>query len=174
MLNMFEKLKTLGGLLGSVMTSADATAKIHSQTVSVYMSYFTFLVRVALLGTAMYIFMFWPVDTYDGAGFDTWSARMEALPEEVWYFLFTMILGWGTTEIVSTRARSAVRMKALDAIAAETTAAAPAEPTAPVEDFMQQSMDDPGMAGRVEPDEEFFMEPPTNNPSIAKWRADAP
>lgn len=63
-----------------------------------------YFARLVILGIALFIFMIWPVDTYDPEGFDAWSARMEALPEEVWYVLLGVILSWGTTEVVAARA----------------------------------------------------------------------
>jgi hypothetical protein len=172
-MQFIQKLKDFSGFMGTFMGKADKTAQLHGQTVSVYMSYFTFLVRVALLGVAMFIFMWWPVDgDFNGMSFDLWSARMAALPDEVWYFLFSMILGWGATEIVSTRARSAVRMKAIDAISSEASGVSEADVT-PVDDFMQTDTALPGASGMVEPDDDFFVEVAPNNPSIDQWKKDA-
>lgn len=177
-MRVWEHIKTIGNLLGGFMKKQAPSDQISEQAVASYLNYFTFIVRVVLLGVAMFIFMFWPVDAYDAVGFDAWSARMEALPDEVWYFLFTMILGWAGTEMVSSRSRSAIKMKALDAIVSTAAPAPTIEdeviltedvPAEAAVDFMQAG-DDPGMAGRVDPDDEFFEGAAPSNPSIEQWR----
>lgn len=55
-----------------------------------------YLINLGLLGMAIFIFVIWPVGSYTPEGFDQWSDRMAALPEEVWYILFALILSWIT------------------------------------------------------------------------------
>lgn len=66
-----------------------------------------YIARLAILFMALFIFMWWPVDAFTPEGFDTWSERMENLPQEVWYVLLGVIMSWGTTEVMAARAMKA-------------------------------------------------------------------
>jgi len=156
-------LKNIPGIIGTIMPSQTSTSVIPQY--ATWMSYMTFAVRLLLLFVVGYVMLVWPVDIYDGAGFDTWSARMAALPENVWYLIYTILGLWGTTEVVSTRARNAVRMKAMDAFAATETSGPPPDPLAE---------ETPGTAAtHTEAAEDFLSMPVQPNPSLEAWRNNA-
>lgn len=104
-----EFLSKITGALGSIRTMAGSFmgsdkpkgAVVGPPTGVVWARY---TARMAILIVVLFIFMWWPVDRYDPTGFDAWSTRMSNLPQEVWYVLLSVILSWGTTEVMAARA----------------------------------------------------------------------
>lgn len=126
-----------------------------------------YIARLAILFMALFIFMWWPVDSFTPEGFDAWSERMANLPQEVWYVLLGVIMSWGTTEVMAARA-----MKA----------ASPTGSSSRRDDF--SDFDDTGgmfdgtpLDGRFAnandgEGEDFFDNSGEPNPEIEQWRND--
>jgi len=86
-----------------VMAAFGKQGNLSPAPAPVFVVYFRYAARLAIFALVLFIFVWWPVDSYNTAGFDKWSARMSSLPSEVWYVLLAVLLGWGTTEVVSAR-----------------------------------------------------------------------
>lgn len=121
-----------------------------------------YTVRLSLLMLILFIFIWWPVDSFNPEGFDAWSQRMTDLPPEVWVLISTILLFWATGEIMAQRA---------DSRSASITPIPPAGDT-----FIgdEQFIGEP-MGGRFDllnqDDEEFFNEGSQPNQVIEEWRA---
>lgn len=153
----FNYIRSAFEVISNIMPSQQSAVS-GIPVYSIWMSLLTFAVRLLLLGIVVYIILIWP--SSPGNGFDIWSARMAALPENVWYLIF-MILGlWGTTEVVSTRARNAVKMKAIDAFIANTTQ------DATVDESTEPSSPNTAV-------DQFLSDPIKPNPSLEAWKSDA-
>ncbi len=162
-LNTLSQLKTLaGGMLSSATTPStlDSGAGTHP----VIVVYGRYLARFVILGIALFIFAWWPVDDFTTKGFDAWSKRMSNLPQPVWYLFGAIIASWGTTEVMAARATAAI---------AQNQAMNGMIPPAEGEDFMA----DPVMDGRfanLGADQDMFQpNPAAINPVIENWRNNA-
>jgi len=116
-----------------------------------FVVYFRYAARLAILGLVLFIFVWWPVDAYNTAGFDKWSARMSSLPSEVWYVLLAVLLGWGTTEVVSAK-RSTIQYQSYNQTTIDTT----------------DNWELDGQFSNLNDDEDVG--PVMDNPSIDEWR----
>lgn len=156
-LSGFNQIKNvIGTFVGMSSDSQNSTSAAQPQGVI----WARYTARLAILVMVLFIFIWWPVDSFDPEGFDSWSTRMGNLPDEVWYVLLGVILSWGTTEVMAARA-------------AGRGSQAPSMPTEPDtyegEDYMSE-----GRFDLVEKDDqEFFSGPAQPNPVIEDWRKNA-
>lgn len=147
----------VGALVKNQSTNGSNGQTIQQPQGIIWARYFA---RLAILFMALFIFMWWPVDSFDPAGFDAWSERMANLPQEVWYVLLGVILSWGTTEVMAARAMKAI------------------SPNSGGRDDYRDGgggMFDntPAMDGRfsnVAEDDDFFDNSGQPNPEIEEWR----
>lgn len=95
----------IGALVKNQSTNGSNGQIIQQPQGIIWARYFA---RLGILFMALFIFMWWPVDSFDPTGFDAWSERMANLPQEVWYVLLGVILSWGTTEVMAARAMKAI------------------------------------------------------------------
>lgn len=118
-----------------------------------------YVARLAILLMALFIFMWWPVDSFDPKGFDAWSTRMENLPEEVWYVLLSVILSWGTTEVMAARALKNASSKINSAFSNDEE-----------DDFLNPPTEFDGRFANINEDYDFLNSPPEPNPVIDEWK----
>ncbi len=139
----------------------------HSQPVKLPRGVYwgRFSARVALLLMGLFILIWWPVDEFTPEGFDAWSIRMGALPDEIWVIIGITLGGWSAVETVAARHKPSL----------------PPPPPPPEEkDPMmldEMGMDGPPMDGEfanAHHDDPLLDQPMQPNPVIDEWRANAP
>ena len=154
LLSSLDHIKTVvGSLMGK--SEIKAVGETNSPPKGVLLA--RYAARLGILIMALFIFVWWPVDSFDPEGFDAWSGRMDILPDEVWYVLLSVILSWGTTEVMAARA---VR-----------NAATTAGNTFIDDDFLDEASSAfDGRFANLDEGEEDFMMSTGPNPVIEEWR----
>ena len=163
-MNVVTGFKKMSSVVG-VLTKTDSNSP--TPPVPVAIVYSKYIARLIILIMALFIFIWWPVDSFTPEGFDTWSTRMTELPDEVWYVLLAVILGWGTTEAMAARAVSK---------AGKATSSYMPDPTFDGEPDFLSGVDVNELDGRfanLTDDEDFLSDPAEPNPVIEDWRNNA-
>jgi len=121
--------------------------------------YLRYVARLAILGLALFILLWWPAKDFTTGSFNDWSAKMTALPSQVWYLLLSIILSWGVHEIYTARNTSSPMPNMTD--------------TDNMEDDSAVNYTDSDLDGRfsnLNDEDDFLSGPAQPNSVIENWR----
>jgi hypothetical protein len=148
----FSQIKKVAGVF--VPTGSDKPITIQSKGIL----YFRYAARLGILFLALFILLWWPAESFRTESFNDWSAKMTALPDEVWYLILTIVLSWGLTEVVAARA-----MKNLP-VGNQTPSYGNDD------DFMDMGEELDGRFANLTDEDDFLSGPSEPNSVIEEWR----
>ena len=119
--------------------------------------YFRYAARLGILFLALFILLWWPAQSFQTESFNDWSAKMAALPNEVWYLLLSIILSWGVSEISAARAINNI------------PTGKPSNPYDSEDDFMSAGDNLDGRFANLNNEDDFLSGPAEPNTVIEDW-----
>jgi hypothetical protein len=148
----FSQIKKVAGVFAP--TGSDKPVVIQSNGIL----YIRYAARLGILFLALFIFLWWPAESFKTESFNDWSTKMSALPDEVWYLILSIVLSWGLTEVMAARAIKNIPV-------GNQTPSYGGD-----DDFMDMNEDLDGRFGNLNDEDDFLSGPAETNTAIEEWR----
>jgi len=120
--------------------------------------YLRYAARLSILFISLFILLWWPAKSFQTNDFNDWSAKMAALPDQVWYLLLSILLSWSVTEIYTARVSKN----------SNTYQQPPLDTDTSVDYTGTDNLD--GRFANLKDNSDFLSGPAEPNPVIEKWK----